>query len=154
MERQGVITRVEEQTEWCTGMVPVPTKTDSVRICVDLTHLDEAVCRERSILPSMEQTLGQLARAHIFSKLDANKGFWQIPLSPESARYTTCITPFGYYYFNRLTFGIASAPEHFQRRMSEVLDGVQESVCHMDDIQSTTPGFTMYRIGFRKLASH
>ncbi len=56
MEKQGVITRVEELTEWCTGMVPVPTKTDSVRISVDLTHLNNAVCREKYILPSVEQT--------------------------------------------------------------------------------------------------
>lgn len=95
-----------------------------MRICVDLTRLNEAVCREKYILPSVEQTLGSLAGAQVFSKLDANRGFWQIPLSPESARYTTFITPFGRFYFNRLPFGIASAPEHFQRKI----------VCHMDDV--------------------
>uniref|UniRef100_A0A1A8CXN4 Gypsy retrotransposon integrase-like protein 1 n=1 Tax=Nothobranchius kadleci TaxID=1051664 RepID=A0A1A8CXN4_NOTKA len=134
MESMGVISRVEEPTEWCAGMVPVPTKNDSVRICVDLTHLNEAVCREKYILPSVEQTLGSLAGAKVFSKLDANRGFWQVPLSPESAHYTTFITPFGRFYFNRLPFGIASAPEHFQRRMSVILNGLPGVVCHMDDI--------------------
>lgn len=134
MESMGVISRVEEPTDWCSGMVPVPTKNDSVRICVDLTHLNEAVCREKYILPSVEQTLGSLAGAKVFSKLDANRGFWQVPLSPESAHYTTFITPFGRYHFNRLPFGIASAPEHFQRRMSVILNGLPGVVCHMDDI--------------------
>lgn len=134
MESMGVISRVEEPTEWCSGMVPVPTKNDSVRICVDLTHLNDAVCREKYILPSVEQTLGSLAGAVVFSKLDANRGFWQVPLSPESAHYTTFITPFGRYHFNRLPFGIASAPEHFQRRMSVILNGLPGVVCHMDDI--------------------
>lgn len=134
MESLGVISRVEEPTEWCSGMVPVPSKNGSVRICVDLTRLNEAVCREKYILPSVEQTLGSLAGAQLFSKLDANRGFWQIPLSPESALYTTFITPFGRFYFNRLPFGIASAPEHFQRRMSMILDGLQGVVCHMDDV--------------------
>uniref|UniRef100_A0A1A7X3E1 Gypsy retrotransposon integrase-like protein 1 n=1 Tax=Iconisemion striatum TaxID=60296 RepID=A0A1A7X3E1_9TELE len=134
MESMGVVSRVEEPTEWCAGMVPVPTKNGSVRICVDLTHLNEAVCREKYILPSVERTLGSLAGAKIFSKLDANRGFWQVPLSPESAPYTTFITPLGRYYFNRLPFGIASAPEHFQRRMSVILNGLPGVVCHMDDI--------------------
>jgi len=130
----GVISRVEEPTEWCSGMVPVPTKNDLVHICVDLTHLNNAVCRENYILPSVEQTLGSLAGAIVFSKLDANRGFWQVPLSPESAHYTTFITPSGRYHFNRLPFGIASAPEHFQRRMSVILNGLRGIVCHMDDI--------------------
>ena len=53
----------------------------------------------------------------MFSKIDANSGFWQIPLDKKSALLTTFITPFGRYHFNRLSFGITSAPEHFQRRM-------------------------------------
>lgn len=114
-------------------MVPVPTKDGSVRICVDLTHLNEAVCRERHILPSVEQTIGSLAGAKVFSKLDAIRGFWQIPLSPESSLYTTCITPFGRFRFNRLPFGIASAPE-FSAAHVNVIDGLQVVVCHMDDI--------------------
>ena len=134
MEDIGVISRVEEPTEWCSGMVPVPSKSGSVRICVDLTRLNEAVCREKYILPSVEQTIGSLAGAKVFSKLDANRGFWQIPLSPESSLYTTFITPFGRFHFNRLPFGIASAPEHFQRRMSMIIDGLQGVVCHMDDV--------------------
>lgn len=57
------------------------------RLSVDLTELNEYVCREKYILPSVEQSLGTLARATMFSKLDANMRFWQIPLTEESARY-------------------------------------------------------------------
>ncbi len=97
--------------------------------------MNESVCREKFILPSVEHTLGMLAGATVFSKLDANMGFWQVPLTKESAKYTTFITPFGHYYFNRLPFGIASAPEHFQRMMTtEVTGGLEGVLCHMDDI--------------------
>ncbi|XP_027869193.1 uncharacterized protein K02A2.6-like [Xiphophorus couchianus] len=62
-------------------------------------------------------------------------GFWQIPLTEDTAKYTTFITPFGRYYFKRLPFGIASAPEHFQNRMvTEVTEGFEGVVCHMDDV--------------------
>ncbi|XP_061920402.1 uncharacterized protein K02A2.6-like [Entelurus aequoreus] len=135
MEQLGVISRIEEPTDWCAGIVVVPKKTGAVRICVDLTKLNESVCREKFILPSVEETLGMLAGANIFSKLDANMGFWQIPLTADSAKLTTFITPFGRYYFRRLPFGIASAPEHFQNRMvTEVTEGLEGVVCHMDDV--------------------
>ena len=81
----------------------------------------------------MEQTLAQIGEAKVFSKLDANSGFWQIDLAPESASLTTFITPFGRYQFNRLPFGITSAPEHFQKRMNQILEGLEGVVCLIDD---------------------
>ena len=134
MEQLGVITPVEAPTDWCSGMVVVPKSNGRVRICVDLTKLDENVYRERHPLPVVDQTLAQIAGARIFSKLDANSGFWQIPLSDNSALLTTFITPFGRYCFQRLPFGITSAPEHFQRRMSSILRGTAGVVCLMDDV--------------------
>ena len=77
----------------------------------------------------MEQTL-----AKIFTKLDANSGFWQIPLTPESSCLTTFIIPFGWFCFTRLPFGITSAPEHFQCQIAEILQDMEGVVCHMDDI--------------------
>ena len=65
------------------------------------------VCREK-YMPSVEQSLGKFTGAKRFSKLDANMGFWQIPLTKESAKYTTFITSFGRFHFNRLLFGITN----------------------------------------------
>ena len=95
-------------------MVVVPNANGQVRICVDLTKLDQSVCRVRYQLPAVEQILAQLTGATVFTKLDTNSGFWQIPLSPESALLTTFITPFGHFCFHRLPFIITSAPEYFQ----------------------------------------
>ena len=70
----------------------------------------------------------------MFSKLDANSGFWQIPLAQESRPLMTFITPFGRYWFNKLPFGISSAPELFQRRINRILEGLDGALCLMDDI--------------------
>ena len=70
MEELGVISPVKQPTDWCTGMVVVPKANG--KICVELTKLNESVCRERDLLPSVEQTLGQIAGVKIFKKLDAN----------------------------------------------------------------------------------
>ena len=134
MESEGIISKVHEPTLWCAGMVAVPKKSGSVRICVDLKRLNQSVMREVYPLPKVDETLAQLYGATIFTRLDANSGFWQIPLSPESRLLTTFITPFGRYCFNKLPFGISSAPEHFQRRMSRILSGLAGVVCQMDDV--------------------
>ena len=70
----------------------------------------------------------------MFTKLDANAGFWQIKLSEASSLYTTFITPFGRYCFKRLPFGITSAPEFFQKTMSAILANLDGVVCMIDDI--------------------
>ena len=90
-----------------------------------------SVRRERHSLPTVEQILAQVAGVRVFSKSDANSGFWPIPLCKH---LTTFITPFGRYQFNRLPFGITSAPEHFQRRMETVLQGLEGVVCLVDDV--------------------
>ena len=76
MEQMEIISKVDEPTEWCAGMVVVPKPNGKVRICVDLTKLNESIFREFHPLPSVDHTLAQLAGATMFSKLDANSGFW------------------------------------------------------------------------------
>ena len=134
MKNSEVISLVKQPTEWCSGMVCVPKKNGKLRICVDLTELNKAVRREIHPLATVEQNLAQLKEGKIFSKLDADSGFWQLPLDEPSRLLTTFITPYWRYCFNRLPFGISSAPEIFQRTMSEILDGLEGTICHMDDI--------------------
>ena len=128
------ISKVSQPTPWCAGMVVVPKQNGKVCNCVDLKPLNHSVLREVHPLPKVDETLARLSGAKIFSKLDANSGFWQIPLSPSSRLLTTFITPTGRYCFNKLPFGISSAPEHFQRQMSEILTDLPGVVCQMDDI--------------------
>ena len=71
----GIISKVDEPTEWCAGMVVVPKPNAKVHICVDLTKLNESTLREFYPLPSVDHTVAQLAGVTVFSKLDANSGF-------------------------------------------------------------------------------
>ena len=125
---------MQNPTQWCAGMVIVSKKSGGVRVCVDLKPLNRCVLREYHPLPKVDEVLAQLTGAVMFSKLDANSGFWQVPLSKNSRELTTFITPFGRYCYNKLLFGISSASEHFQRRMHSLLEGLDGVVCVMDDI--------------------
>ena len=134
MESLGVISRVDQPTPWCAGMVIGPKKNGAVRLCVDLKSLNTSVQREVHPLPTVDETLAQLSGATVFSKLDANSGFWQIPLTASSKLLTTFLTHSGRYCFNKMPFGISSAPEHFQKRMGKLLVGLPGVLCHMDDV--------------------
>ena len=125
-----MIIRVSEPTPWCAAMVVVPKSSGAVRICVDMKPLNEHVLREVHPMPKVDTTRAQLTGATMFSKLDANSGFWQIPLAKESRLLTTFITPYGRFY---LPFGTASAPEVFQRRMNDILSSLPGVLCHVDD---------------------
>ena len=57
--------------------------------------LNENVLREAHPIPKVNETLAQLTGATRFSKLDANSGFWQIPLTQYSRLLTIFITPYG-----------------------------------------------------------
>ena len=92
---EGVISKVDQPTDWCSGKVIVPKSKGRMRICVDLSELNESVKRERLLLPTGEHTLAQLQGSSAFSKLDINSGFWQVSLSKESALPTPFITQFG-----------------------------------------------------------
>ncbi len=89
MESLGVISPVSTPTPWCSCMVVVQKKSGAVRICVDLKPLNTSVLREIHPIPRVDEVLAQLKGATVFSMLDANCGFWQIPLAPESRHLTT-----------------------------------------------------------------
>ncbi len=74
------------------------------------------------MLPTVDDVLPKLTKARVFTVLDAKDGFWQIKMDQESSLLTTFGTPFGRYRWLRMPFGIATAPEEFQRRQHEIVE--------------------------------
>ncbi len=133
MVDDGVITPITEPTDWVSPM-SIASRKGKIRLCIDLTRLNRNVKREIFPIPPIEESLAKPRGAKIFSKIDANSGFHQCNLAEESKKLTTFLTPFGRFYFNKLPFGITSAPEFFQAQMNRILEGCPNTICHMDDI--------------------
>ena len=134
MEADGVIRKVMGPTEWTAPMVVVPKADGRVRICTDFTKLNKAVKREVYPMSAVNHSLAQLSGGRVFSKVDANSGYWQIALADESQELTTFLSPLGRYCYQRLPQGLSSAPEVFSKEMSVLMDGLDSVVVHMDDL--------------------
>ena len=120
MVESDIIRPVTKPTEWCepmVPMVPISKPNGHVRVCVDLQRLNKAVKREHLVHPTLDDIAPSLAGSTVLRSLDADSGFWQIPLEEESQGLTTFISPFGRYCFQRLPLGITFASEIFQRKM-------------------------------------
>ena len=109
-------------------------KSKKLRVCLDPRPLNNAIRREHFQLPTLEDITTRLSGARVFTKLDANHGYWQIPLSEESQLLTTFNSAFGRYCFIRMPFGIKSAQEVFQKRMSQLLGDLPGVETDIDDI--------------------
>ena len=137
LETNGVIRKVSH-SEWAAPIVPVPKKDGKFRICGDYkVTINQALDVDQYPLPKPEDLFATLAGGKTFSKLDLSQAYQQLRLDEESAKYVTVNTHRGLYRYNRLPFGIASAPALFQKLMDTVLQGIPHVICYIDDILVT-----------------
>ena len=130
----GVIQKVGTPTEWISAVVITTKKNCKVRLCIDPKPLNEALHRNHYPLPTIDDVLPPLSKARMFTVLDAKNGFWHIQLDDPSSYATTFGTPWGRYRWLRMPFGLAPAPEEFQRRIDIALEGLPGQKARADDI--------------------
>ena len=70
MELQGVITKVQQPTEWVSRMAANVKKDGDLRICIDPLHLNKALKHELHPLPVIDDVLTEISGASVFSKFD------------------------------------------------------------------------------------
>ena len=135
-EELGVIERIEGPTPWVSPIVvaPKPKPPGNVRVCVDMRQANKDVKSERLVTPTVEEMIGDLNGARVFSKLDLNQGYKQLELAPKSRYITTFSTHMGLMRYKRLNFGISSAAEIFQNVIRETLEGIDGAINISDDI--------------------
>ena len=124
LESREIVARVTTPTPWISSMVVVPKPNGTLRICLDPKDLNRALQRENYPLPTIEEVASRLHGAKVFTVLDVACGFWHVVLDEQSSFLTTFNTPFGRYRWKRMPFGIKSAPEIFQRKMHELIEGL------------------------------
>ena len=137
MEQQGIISPVQH-SQWAAPIVPVPKNDGTVRICGDFkTTINQVSVTETYPLPRVDDLFADLSGGKFFTKLDMSNAYLQLPLSDESKQYVTINTHKGLFQFNRLPFGVSSAPAIFQRTMETLLRGLSGVSVYQDDVLVT-----------------
>lgn len=101
-------------------MVTVRKPESSLRLCLNPFNLNKNVQKKYSQIPTFEQICAKIPRTKIFTRLDADKGFWQTKSFNKSPDLTTLNTLFGRFKFLRMPYGMSSATEICQRCFREV----------------------------------
>ena len=124
------------KSAWSAPVVPIRKKDGSIRLCVDYRKLNKVTKADRFPMPCMNDLVFSLQGSRYFTALDLVRGYYQVPLDPETAEYTAFSTPRNHYQFRRLSFGLKNAPGAFQREMQEVLRDFdsKQVVVYIDDI--------------------
>eukprot|EP00731_Ephydatia_muelleri_P004047 Em0002g223a len=134
LEKGGVIEKVQFSA-WAAPIVPILKRDGSLRICGDYKlTVNKAAIVDKYPLPRIEDILSSLGNAKVFSKLDLANAYLQLPLEEESKEYVTISTHQGLYRYNRLPFGVSSAPAIFQRTMESLLAGIPNVSVYIDDL--------------------
>ena len=124
LEKEGIIEAVRF-SDWAAPIVPVVKRDGSVRICGDFKlTVNRATTLESYPLPRVDELLASLGKSKVFSKLDLSNAYLQLLVDDESKELLTISTHRGLYRYNRLPFGVASAPAIFQRSMESLLRGI------------------------------
>ena len=133
MEAAGVIR--PSTSPWASPIVLVEKKDGGIRFCVDYRKLNQIAKFDAYPMPRIEEMFESIGSALIITTLDLAKGYWQIPMAPESKEKTAFTTPFGLYEFEVMPFGLHNAPATFQRTMNHVLRSCQQfSRAYIDDV--------------------
>ena len=123
-------------SEWASPIVLVPKKDGSLRFCVEYRRLNAKTVPNAYPLPRIDDCLDSLGDAEIFTTLDCNAGYWQVPVAPEDRDKTTFASYLGTFRYTRMPFGLRNAPATFQRALDIILSGVRCQSCliYLDDV--------------------
>ncbi len=132
---EGILKKIDK-SDWAAPIVVVP-KADktNIRICGDY-KVTVNQCLEENIypLPTAEDLFSKLAGAKVFTKLDLTNAYQQVELTADSKPLLVINTHKGLYEYQRLSFGVSTAPALFQSIMDQILQGLDGVESLLDDI--------------------
>jgi transposase InsO family protein len=118
MLEQGIIS--PSSSPWASPVTLVPKKDGTSRFCVDYRRLNAVTRKDRYPLPHIQDIFDTVGKGKVFSVLDLRSGYWQLPVAAEDRCKTAFTCHVGQFEYNRVSFGLSTAPSHFQRQMNGV----------------------------------
>ena len=113
LEKHGIIMKVPTgvPTPWCSQIHVVHKKDGhNVRICIDPKFLNKALLREYHPIKTMEDITTQVQGSKVYTKLDANMGFFSDTIRPGESVIDCFQHPLGEIHVSEITDGCLSSP--------------------------------------------
>ena len=126
---------VPSQSYWVNRgfLVPKPG-TNKWRLVIDYRYVNTQLRGCVFPLPVIEDLFVKQAANQLWTLLDLEDGFHQMPLSGCSRQYTAFCTPFGVIEWRVLPMGVKVGPQAFQRMVSDCLKSLQRRAhIYIDD---------------------
>ena len=131
---QGIVSKVYS-SDWASPAVYVRKSNGSIRVCVDYsTTINKHLTTVNAPLPTVDEVIASVGEAKVFSKLDLQNAYLQLPLDEESKNLTTVNTHAGLLRYNFLPFGTKSSPSIFQAYLTKLLHNIPNVIIYMDDL--------------------
>ena len=132
--REGIL--VPSKSALSSPIVPVRKRgTNAIRLYIDYRRLNSITRPDPFQMPMIHDLLDNVAGETRLTKVDMNKGFYQVPLDKDSQDMTAFCSPLGKFAFTRMPFGLMNAPATFQRCMQNTLSQQLEfSSIFIDDV--------------------
>ncbi|PIO60823.1 integrase core domain protein [Teladorsagia circumcincta] len=132
--QEGVLTAVDH-SNWAAPIVVVKKSNGSIRLCADFsTGLNDSLSLHQHPLPTTEEVFTKLNGGQLFSQIDLADAYLQIEVEEDSKELLTINTHRGLFRYNRLPFGVKSAPGIFQQIIDSMIAGLDGVAAYLDDI--------------------
>ena len=131
MKKARIIRR--SSSPWSSPLHMVKKKNGGCRPCGDYRGLKNVTIPDRYPFPYIADFTSRIADSTIFSRLDLQKGYFQIPMASEDMLKTKIVTPFGMFEFLHLPFCLRKAINSFQRMMDQILGKLPYHFIYIDD---------------------
>lgn len=119
---------------WAAPLHLAPKKNGGWRVCGDYRRLNSVTIPDRYPVPFIQDVSSMLFGKKIFSSLDLESAYNQIPIAPDDIPKTAVITPFGLFEFTVMTFGLRNAGQTFQRFLHQTLGDLDFVFSYIDDL--------------------
>lgn len=135
MEETGIITKMNEPSDWVSNLTVVEKKqTKKLRLCIDPQELNANLKDDNYLMPTISEITAKLAGKKWFTVLYLKDGYWQVKLNEKTSKLCTFSTPFGNYRYVRMPFGIKIAAQIFQKYNERNFGNIQGVAVYIDDL--------------------
>ena len=103
-------------------------------LTVDFRALNAVTKHNSYLLPYLNDFTNSLHGCKVFSLIDLKNAFHQVPMHPNSVAKTCIVTPFGFFVWDYLPFGLLNSAQYFQRHINHFTSDLDFVFMYLDDV--------------------